>query len=96
MVNPIFADGIGAIAIIGGTVRIDFVALSPDETDPENRPKPVVQQRIVMTMDAFLRASEKLQEATQTIAKVARGEMPAAAPAVAAPEAVAPAKRPFP
>jgi hypothetical protein len=69
LITPVFSDGIGSIAIVGATVRMDFVVLSPEDLDAEGRPKVVPQQRIVMTMDSFMRSFEKIREATQVIAK---------------------------
>lgn len=97
LVNPVFSDGIGSIAIVGGTVRVNFVVFSPDETDAEGRPKIIPLQQIVMTLDGFLRSSEKAKEAVQALSKLAHppGAADAASPSGNGPSAVAP-KRPFP
>ena len=45
MVEQIFSDGIGSIAVIGGTVRIDFMVLSPNPLINRyemRRPRPVL------------------------------------------------------
>jgi len=67
MDDQIFADGIGAISIIGTTVRLDFVALSPTERDEKGQMKTVFTQRVVMGMDGFLRSAQKFQEALQAL-----------------------------
>src|ERR1700687_132951 len=68
--DQVFADGIGAIAIVGPTVRLDFVTLVPGERDADGQPETAFCQRPVMDIDAFLRASAKVQEAATTIAKM--------------------------
>ena len=93
MIVPAYSDGIGSIAVIGNTVRVDFVVLSPEELDGEGRPKPVTQQRIVMPLDAFLRASDKIQEAAQAIARLGHAARP---PSGEDKPAAPPAKPPFP
>ena len=69
--EQIFSDGIGAIAMVGGVVRIDLVVMSPTEKDAGGQPKPVFQQQIVMGAEAFLRSTEKMQAAAQTLVKMA-------------------------
>ena len=70
MDEQIFADGIGAISIIGTTVRLDFISLSPTERDEKGQPKTVFTQRVVMGMDGFLRSAAKFQEALQALQKM--------------------------
>jgi len=67
MEEQIFCDGIGRIAIIGGLVRLDLFTYSPTETDANGNPRPVLSHRIVMGMDGFMHASEKVVEAVQVI-----------------------------
>jgi hypothetical protein len=80
MENPlsdqIFSDGIDSIAIIGGTVRLDFVALSVTEKEANGQLKAVHQQCIVMAPEAFLRSATKIQEAAQTLSKLANARHP--------------------
>jgi hypothetical protein len=102
----IFSDGIGAIAFIGGVVRMDFIVYSPTEKDPAGQPKPMFQQQVVMSAEAFLRSTEKMQGAAQAFAKLATPPRPAEVrPAPQAPAAtesapaaamLQPAERPFP
>jgi len=67
MEPQLFTDGIGRITVIGGVVRLDMVTYSPNETDPNGRPRQVFTQRIVMGTDAFLRSSEKVVEIVQQL-----------------------------
>ncbi len=70
MDDQIFSDGIGTISVIGATVRLDFVALSPTEREANGQPKAVFRQRIVMGVDGFLRSAAKVQEAVQALSKM--------------------------
>ncbi len=67
MEHQTFADGIGRIAIIDGIVRLDLVAHSPTEAGPDGKPRAVFTHRIVMGVDQFLRAAEKIAETTKVI-----------------------------
>jgi hypothetical protein len=103
MEKQIFSDGIGQITVIGGMVRLDFVAYSPTEKDAKGQYLPVFCQRIVMNPETFLHAAAKMQEAAQAIARMAQRpatEPPAESsssprPAPAA-QPAPPPKRPFP
>lgn len=79
MSEQVFADGIGPIVVVGGTVRLDFFTLVPDESDSAARPKPVVQHRLFMPTEAFILAARRFAEAAEAIAKLDRGQTPAAA-----------------
>jgi hypothetical protein len=70
MDDQTFADGIGAIAVVGTTVRIDFFALSPSERDANGKPKPIMQRRLIMTVEGFLHAAGKMQEVAEAISKI--------------------------
>jgi hypothetical protein len=85
MEHQTFADGIGRIAIIDGIVRLDLISHSATETDSAGKPKPVFAHRVVMGIDQFLRASQKIAETTHAIAQqhvqhAARSVEPPAAP----------------
>ncbi|HEX4177013.1 MAG TPA: hypothetical protein VHY57_01185 [Rhizomicrobium sp.] len=67
MAQQQYADGIGAISIIGQTVRIDFAALSPTEKDEKGEPKAVVVQRVVMTSEGFVQCAARMQAARSLI-----------------------------
>lgn len=109
MSEQIFADAIGPIVVVGGTVRIDFVTLVPDPNEAGGRPKPVFQDRLIMPTEAFLTAARRFTEAAEAIAKLERApaappnaERPAAPPVPPATvadtpaAAVPPRKPPFP
>lgn len=70
MNDQFFADGIGGIAVVGTTVRMDFVALSPSERGADGKPKTVLQSRVVMSVEGFLHAAGKVQEVADAIAKI--------------------------
>jgi len=77
MDEQIFADGIGSISVIGGTVRLDLVALSPTERDAAGKPKLVFRQRIVMSADGFVHSAQKVQEAALALSKIGTAQQPA-------------------
>jgi outer membrane biosynthesis protein TonB len=56
--------------VVGGTVRLDFITLVPDESGSGARPKPVVQHRLFMPTDAFLATVRRFSEAADAIAKL--------------------------
>jgi hypothetical protein len=58
MSEEIFADGISEITVTGPTVRIDLFSLSPAERDANNNPKPVLRQRLIMTLEGFMNARD--------------------------------------
>jgi len=92
MTDQIFADALGGILVTAGTVRLDFVAISPTSTDG-GPAKLELQQRIIMPVESFLRAAAKMQEAVQALSRQQQG-------AVAPPNSAAPrpedGKVPFP
>lgn len=72
MSDQVFADGVGPIVVVGGTVRLDFITFVPDEGENASRPKPVVEHRLFMPVEAFLMASRRIAEAAEAIAKLER------------------------
>jgi Predicted membrane protein len=72
MSEQVFADGIGPIVVVGGTVRLDFVTLVPDDGEAGSRPKPVVQHRLFMPTEAFLVTAKRFAEAAEAISKLER------------------------
>jgi hypothetical protein len=84
-----FTDGIGRITVIGGIVRLDLVTYSATETDASGNARPVLTQRVLMGVDAFLRSSEKILETVQAITK-AQQQRAVPAPQQAAPQQAAP------
>jgi hypothetical protein len=99
-VEQSFSDGIGAISIVGSTVRLDFVIISPAEKEPNGQPKVVLQQRVVMTLEGFTNSAEKIRNALQALEKIksrAGGDENSATPQAHEQTAASPrAKPPFP
>ena len=60
--REIFADGIGAIVLSGGMVRMDLVALTGSQRDKDEKPKLEFRQRIVMPPDGFLRSFSAMED----------------------------------
>jgi hypothetical protein len=67
MGHETFADGLGRIAIIDGIVRLDLISYSPTEHGPDGKPRQVFTHRVVMGMDQFLHASEKIAKTAEMI-----------------------------
>lgn len=61
MSEEIFADGISEITVTGPTVRIDLFSLSPTERDTDNNPKPMLRQRVIMTLEGFMNARDLME-----------------------------------
>ena len=106
MSEQVFADGIGPIVVVGNTVRLDFITFVPDDSEGGARPKPVVQHRLFMPIEAFVMASRRFSEAAEAIAKLeqqnkgtpapAAPPAPVTSPAAAVAAASAPEPRPEP
>ena len=98
MHDQVFADGLGQISVVGGTVRLDFVTYSPVEKDPNGRPVAVFCEQIIMTVDAFIQAAEKMHEAAGTLSNRVANARPREPQAPAAPIAAmaSPAPEPAP
>jgi hypothetical protein len=79
MEQQIYCDGIGRISVIEGMVRLDLYSYSPNETDANGSPRPVLSHRIVMGLDGFLRSSEKVVEAVKVISQSRQQKVPAPA-----------------
>ncbi len=82
MEQQIFCDGIGRIAVIGNTVRLDLVSYSPTESDASGQPRMVLTHRVVMGTDAFLQSAERVLEAARRLTQHAaqQAAQPASAP----------------
>jgi hypothetical protein len=63
----LFADGLGAVSVIGATVRLDFFCFSATEKDANGHPKAVLEYRLVLPHTGFLQLAGKLQEAANSI-----------------------------
>jgi hypothetical protein len=90
MGHETFADGIGRIAIIDGIVRLDLIAYSPIEHDADGKPRQVFTHRVVMGMDQFLHASEKIARTAEMIRQANQQPPRAPAPQAAAKPATPP------
>jgi hypothetical protein len=89
MGHETFADGIGRIAIIDGIVRLDLISYSPTEHGPDGKPRQVFSHRVVMGMDQFLYASEKIAKTAEMI-RQANQQPQAARPQTASPAQAVP------
>jgi hypothetical protein len=69
MEEHIYCDDIGQIMVSGAIVRMDLMIQSATEKDAGGKPKLVVQQRVIMPIDAFLRATSRLQSSVQDMVK---------------------------
>ena len=76
MVDQVFADGLGQIAVIAGTVRLDLVTYSAVEKDAKGQPLAVFRQQIIMGVEGFLHAAEKIGEAAQALSNRAAAAHP--------------------
>lgn len=99
MSEQVFADGIGPIVVVGGTVRLDFITFVPNEGEGGARPKAEVQHRLFMPIDAFVMTARRFAEAADAIGKLEQKGAPIPAapephpvePPPAAPETAMPA-----
>jgi hypothetical protein len=69
MEEQVYADDVGTITVSGPIVRFDLMIQSASEKDSQGKPKLVVQQRVIMPIDAFLRAAQKMQGSVQDLVK---------------------------
>ena len=69
MNDQVFADDVGDIIVSGAIVRFDLLIHSTTEKDTGGKPKLVVQQRVIMPIDAFLRAASRMQGSVQDLLK---------------------------
>ncbi len=60
MSEELYVDGVGDVVITGMVIRFDLMALDPSQRDDKNQPQPAVRQRVVMPIDGFVRAVQKL------------------------------------
>ena len=68
MTQDSFADRIGSISILEGTVRIDFVTAT-GERDERGQPRFVRSHRVIMGVEGFERSFPTLIDARDRIAK---------------------------
>lgn len=69
MEEQIFADDFGPITVTGPVVRFDLMIQSTTEKDSAGKPKLVPHQRVIMPIDAFLRAAQRMQGSVQDMMK---------------------------
>jgi len=69
MNEQIYCDDVGAITVTGPIVRFDLMIQSATEKDSSGKPKLVVAQRVIMPIDAFLRATTRMQGSVQDMVK---------------------------
>jgi hypothetical protein len=87
--NEIFADTFGRIDFLGGVIRIELIAIDPDQQVAEGQLRMSPRHRLIMPLDGFLHAygtmsdlvrqlSERSAEGTPMAAAVAQPPRPAA------------------
>ncbi|HKA45806.1 MAG TPA: hypothetical protein VKF40_27705 [Burkholderiales bacterium] len=79
MPDELYADSISAITITGSVVRIDFVSMGPAADDPNQQPKAVFRQRVVMPVEGFVQSFGTMARVMQQLEQkglVRRGEAP--------------------
>ena len=69
MIDQVYADDVGSIIVSGAIVRFDLMTFSPTENEPGGKPKLVMQQRVVMPIDVFVRATTRMQTSVQDMVK---------------------------
>ena len=69
MADQIYSDDIGAITVSGPIVRFDLMIQSATEKDAQGKPKLEVSHRVIMPIDAFLRAATRMQGSVQDLVK---------------------------
>lgn len=62
MIPEIYADGIGAITMSNGVVRLDLVSVTGPEPVPGQRPPAEAHHRIVMSPQAFAQSVRMMQD----------------------------------
>jgi len=62
MIPEIYADGIGAITMSNGVVRLDLVSVSGPEPAPGQRPPAEAHHRVVMSPQAFVQSVGMMQD----------------------------------
>src|SRR5262249_58655880 len=67
MPDELYADSISAITITGSVVRIDFVSMGPAADDPNQQPKAVFRQRVVMPVEGFVQSFGTMARGMQQV-----------------------------
>lgn len=67
MHDEIFIDGVSEITVTGPTIRIDTFTVSPSEKDADGNPKPVLRQRMIMTVEGFMNARDLIERVAREL-----------------------------
>lgn len=65
MQTELYSDGVAEVSVSGTIVRMDLMSLSATERDESNRPKPVLRQRVIFSVEGFANSVEVMQRALQ-------------------------------
>ena len=55
-----YVDGIGKIHFLGQMLKFDFFSFAPTDSDKEDKPEPVLVERLVMSPNGFLASYEAM------------------------------------
>ena len=69
MSDQVFADEIGDIVVGGAIIRFDLLINSTAKVEQGGKPELVVHQRVIMPIDAFLRAAGRIQNTVEELVK---------------------------
>ena len=64
-----YCDDVGAIGVTGTVVKFDLMVHSATEQEAGGKPKLVLQQRVVMPLEGFVRAAARMQAVLQDLEK---------------------------
>ena len=69
MNDQVYCDDIGSITVTGPIVRFDLMIQSATEKDAQGKPALVATQRVIMPIDAFLRAATRMHSSIEEMVK---------------------------
>lgn len=55
-----YVDGIGKIHFLGQMLKFDFFSFAPTDSNKEDKPEPVLVERLVMSPNGFLASYEAM------------------------------------
>ncbi|MGQ0664203.1 MAG: hypothetical protein ACT4P2_11590 [Pseudomonadota bacterium] len=61
MPSEVYADAIARITVLGTTVRLELVSMHPTETAADGKPLTEPVQRLVMSIEGFVRSFGVIQ-----------------------------------
>ncbi|HPX62098.1 MAG TPA: hypothetical protein PLN25_10080 [Deltaproteobacteria bacterium] len=67
MNQEIFADGISAIHVTGGLVRIDLMSVQPQLKSDNGQPVVEINRRIIMPLEGFMQSLNVQQQIVQQL-----------------------------